>query len=145
MISRFSIYLAVFVAYNSVSTINGFGIVNQPKQLPSVRTTISSTTSLNSSGRRRDFFTAVRRVALGAGAFVGWKQTLPVANADDTEATGRIVELQVANLDGKEGETGTIKIQLRPDWAPRGSARFEVRDITVYLARLNRIQAGRVQ
>ena len=121
MKSGYSIFLAALVASLWSPTTQGFGVINQPRQAASI-----STTSLHAS-RRREFFGAVKRVALGAGAVVGWRQSLPVANADDSPSTGRIVEVQVANLDGKEGETGTFRIQLRPDWAPRGSARFEVR------------------
>ena len=39
---------------------------------------------------------------------------------------GRIVEMEVSNLDGEEGKTGIVRIQLRADWAPLGVARFEV-------------------
>lgn len=62
-----------------------------------------------------------RREVLGVGFTAAVVGSQPVIAEE-----GSIVELQVANLDGVEGRTGTIKIQLRPDWAPRGVQRFEV-------------------
>jgi hypothetical protein len=64
---------------------------------------------------------ASRREVIGVGFTAAVVGALP-AIAEE----GSIVELQVANLDGVEGRTGTIKIQMRPDWAPRGVQRFEV-------------------
>ena len=55
--------------------------------------------------------------------------TIAKAQPANAEA-GRIVELTINNVDGEEGKTGSIKIQLQPDWAPRGVARFEVRWLT---------------
>ena len=42
-----------------------------------------------------------------------------------TAAGGKIIEFTVANLDGEEGKSGKFKIQLVPDWAPKGAARFD--------------------
>ena len=43
------------------------------------------------------------------------------------EPEGRLIEFQVANLDGPDGaNSGTIVIKMRPDWAPKGVQRFEV-------------------
>ena len=85
----------------------------------------TSTTNLfaESSSERRDFFGTIKRVLFGAGA-VAASSTLP-ARADEP-TTGKIVEIQISNVDGEPGKTGTIKLQLRPEWAPRGVARFEV-------------------
>jgi len=42
------------------------------------------------------------------------------------EPEGRLIEFQVANLDGPDGaNSGTIVIKMRPDWAPKGVQRFE--------------------
>jgi hypothetical protein len=94
------------------------------------RTTYSSTALQAVRGsRRRDFFDAAKRVFLGAGAVAALgKETTPPAFAEDSTA-GKIVALQVANIDGEPGKTGTLRIQLRPEWAPRGVARFEVCDM----------------
>jgi hypothetical protein len=48
--------------------------------------------------------------------------------ADAALDEGRLIEFEVANLDGVEGETGKFVIQTRPSWAPIGAKRFEVRD-----------------
>lgn len=54
------------------------------------------------------------------------KQVGPqVAIADVSEPTsGKIVTMEVTNLDGIRGKTGTVKIQVRPEWAPTGAKRF---------------------
>lgn len=51
----------------------------------------------------------------------------PATASVDDAVNGRIVSFQIQNLNGIEGQTGNIKIQLAPTWAPRGVARFEVR------------------
>ena len=47
------------------------------------------------------------------------------ANADEVEE-GKLIEFQVSNLDGVEGNTGTFVIRTKPSWAPKGVQRFEV-------------------
>ena len=104
---------------------------------------------------RRDIFRWFRRAAvIGAGSSTGSalrrSATAATAAAATTTTTttainpekqksssssstttttsttpGRIVELQVANLQGNADQTGTIRIQLEPTWAPRGVERFE--------------------
>lgn len=50
-----------------------------------------------------------------------------LAMADiSTSPSIRVVQMEVANLGGVPGRKGTFKIQLRPEWAPRGARRFEV-------------------
>ena len=51
--------------------------------------------------------------------------------------SGRIVEMEVSNLDGEEGKTGIVRILLRDDWAPLGVARFQVS--TPWCARISRL------
>lgn len=93
--------------------------------LPSKILTHSSTTLHAAS--RRGALDKIKGAVFGAATLAVFRQGPEVAVADDTVPTaGRIVELTVANLEGIEGNTGTIKIQLRPEWAPRGAKRFEV-------------------
>jgi hypothetical protein len=100
--------------------------------LPSKASTYSPT-SLHAEppsrtrGSRRRVLGGIKRAVVGAATLAVFRQGPKVAVADDSiPTTGRIVELTVANLDGIEGNTGTIKLQLRPEWAPRGVKRFEV-------------------
>jgi hypothetical protein len=120
--------LAGLMAYLSLQTgTEAFG-VSSPLQRPLTFTsTISSNSALYAENNgRRGFFGGVKRIFLGAAAMATLKQTVPPALADDSPTTGRIVEMQIANLDGEVGKVGTIRIQLRPEWAPRGVQRFEV-------------------
>lgn len=48
-----------------------------------------------------------------------------LALAADEEAAGKLIEFEVQNLDGIEGNTGKFVIRMRPDWAPKGVQRFE--------------------
>ena len=78
----------------------------------------------NNDQERRGFFASVKKL-FGASVLVSGLGGKPLpALAEDTSASGNIVEIEVKNLDG--GSAGTIKIQMKPDWAPRGVARFEV-------------------
>jgi len=45
------------------------------------------------------------------------------ALADEEE--GRLIEFQVSNLEGVEGNTGSFVVRTRPSWAPKGVQRFE--------------------
>mmetsp|Transcript_890 Transcript_890/g.1876 ORF Transcript_890/g.1876 Transcript_890/m.1876 type:complete len:276 (-) Transcript_890:154-981(-) len=77
----------------------------------------------NSDQERRGFLSSVKRL-FGVSVIVSGidGKSLPVL-AEDTSEPRKIVEIEVTNLEG--GSAGTIKIQMKPDWAPRGVARFE--------------------
>ena len=93
---------------------------------PSTPSVVSSTTL--DAASRRGVLGRIKGAMLGVATFGAFRQRPDVALADEIPeaTTGRIVALQIANLDGIEGNTGTVKIQLRPEWAPRGVKRFEV-------------------
>ena len=73
-------------------------------------------------------------VSTAAGG--GDRSSATAAVVDDA-VNGRIVSFQIQNLNGIEGKTGDIKIQLAPAWAPRGVARFEVCRRKKYVYRCN--------
>jgi peptidyl-prolyl cis-trans isomerase A (cyclophilin A) len=89
--------------------------------------TTTPSTALNAHGsRRREVFQSLRRGLVGVVALATFTRKPQLAVAEENSpTTGRIVELTVSNLDGVASQTGTIKIQLRPEWAPRGAQRFE--------------------
>ena len=45
-----------------------------------------------------------------------------------SETQSKIIEFHVDNLDCTQGNVGTFKMLLRPDWAPIGEKRIEVRN-----------------
>lgn len=81
-------------------------------------------TALHAMRSRRNIFRNLLTATIAA--FV---RTAP-AVADETTATApqdaNVILLEIQNLDGVEGSSGQVKIQMRPDWAPRGVQRFEV-------------------
>ena len=87
------------------------------------RVRTSSTTALEAS-KRRDILRGLRKAAFAAVG-VSTISNLP-KSAEAQELSGRIVEFTIQNVDGEEGKTGKVKIQLEPEWAPRGVQRFEV-------------------
>lgn len=79
------------------------------------------------SPKRRSVLGNMKRAVVGAATFVAFRQKPAPALAEDIMASpGRVVQLEMANLDGVEGNTGIVKIKLQPEWAPRGVKRFEV-------------------
>ena len=82
----------------------------------------------NNDQERRGFFSTVKKF-LGASALVavGGSKPLPAfAEETDTSPSGNIIEIKVNNIGVDSDKSGTIKIQMKPEWAPRGVARFEV-------------------
>lgn len=89
---------------------------------PSIITT--SSTELNAFSKRREVFGRLKRLVFAGGIATSVFQR-ESALAEESPTTGRIVEFVINNVDGEVGKTGKIKIQLRPEWAPKGVARFE--------------------
>lgn len=113
-----------------LSTSWGFEFGSKQSILP-IRHSRSTTVLLayrdDDSSKRRDFLNAIKRVFIGTGgAAVLNQDSVRAAFADDAPASGKVVEITIANLNGDPGKMGKIQIALRPDWAPRGVARFEV-------------------
>jgi len=80
---------------------------------------------------RRGVFQWVRRAffatATASSIVLPRGRAATAADAQALEsADGPVVEFKLENLDGDEGESGVVKIQLHPEWAPKGVDRFEV-------------------
>lgn len=92
-------------------------------QLVSKRLPHSSTQLDAFTPPRRRVLEWIKRVAFGSVVASGVPS---LVSADEPDPTaGSIVEFEFANLDGVEGKTGKVKIQLYPEWAPKGVERFE--------------------
>lgn len=97
--SSFSMYglLSVLIATMLLSVTYGFHVV------PSAHKAVSSSSALLATSRREV-----------VSAAAGITTAAILANGVSAAEKGKVVELQVDNLDGEPGKTGTIKIQLRP-------------------------------
>ena len=90
------------------------------------RTELYQQSKDNNSNERRGFLSKVRNW-VGSTILVASStgKALPVFAADDDAAAGgNIIEMTIDNI--PDVGTATIKIQMKPEWAPRGVARFEV-------------------
>jgi len=110
-------------------------VVPQPSPLSSSLTTQAlhqqheSTTELAAFSRRREIFGKLKKAVLAGGVASIFGRSSPALAEDavtPATPTGRVVELQIANVGGEVGKSGTVKIQLHPEWAPLGVKRFEV-------------------
>jgi hypothetical protein len=70
----------------------------------------------------------MKKTLVGAATLAAFRQKpAPVLAEDIMQSPGRVVQLEIANLEGVEGNIGIVKIKLQSEWAPRGVKRFEVR------------------
>lgn len=127
--------LSIFFVSHSTVNVDAFGVVSPFHRVEShAATAVDRTASTalaaqrTDEGSRRGFFSGLRKLLLGTGAasIIGGR-VVPALAEDAVASSGNIVEIVLANLDGSES-SGTIKIQMKPEWAPRGVARFEVSD-----------------
>jgi hypothetical protein len=114
-------FLGLIHVLFSIREGHGFSVVHQSTVLRQPTVLLAK----QDGSMRRNVLDTIKRVFIGTGAALA-SQGIPVAFADDTAPVGKVVEIAVANLDGDPGKTGTIRIQMKPEWAPRGVARFEV-------------------
>lgn len=74
----------------------------------------------DSETTRRNYFTEVVSTVSAASLL-----TSTVVNADESTEEGKLIEFEVTNLDGVEGNSGKFVIRTKPSWAPIGVDRFE--------------------
>jgi hypothetical protein len=124
--------LVLLIATTLCCSVNAFAptLVGTTQSTPVSRRGDDMT--LSAIRPRRAVFGWIKRAVLataGVATLSGNKSLNAPAFAEDETATttGRIVEFTVNNLEGNEGQSGIVRIQLRPEWAPKGVARFEVR------------------
>jgi hypothetical protein len=127
MMMKKNLYAVALIMVHTTSLIHGFGVSSPISRIESFPSPIVTTPKISTAleaereGSRRRFFASVRRLFLGAGAVssvVGGRLVPVFAESTDGSSTsiGNIVEIQVSNLDGNPDSTGTIKIQLKPEW-----------------------------
>ena len=151
--SRFAFVLCLCVLL--VSSASAYTVVQAPtahktslgftsgaSASTSTASTASSTTSLfaqespdqedQSSPRRRNIFSWMRRVLVAGVASTTLSKTGSFTDAAEAAeelglkpVPGKTVELQLRNLVGNGESSGKVRIELYPEWAPKGVARFE--------------------
>jgi hypothetical protein len=107
-----------------VPTYHSSGI--SPSILHRTGSNSRSSTELHAS-KRREVFGKLKRVLFAGSIATAFKSREPAFAEDATPSpvTGKVVVMEIGNVDGEEGKTGTVKIQLHPEWAPKGVQRFE--------------------
>ena len=130
MVSRSIVSLSAALVLSLTAQSSAFSAVQTTH--PVVDARLATPTCLHaepSSTKRRGFLKNLRTGIVGAATLATFRKTTGPALAEELAAvgttTGRVVKLTVDNLDGIPGKTGTIKIQLHPEWAPLGVRRFE--------------------
>ncbi|GKY99501.1 hypothetical protein MPSEU_000904300 [Mayamaea pseudoterrestris] len=77
---------------------------------------------------RRRVLEWIKRVAFG-GLVASSVPNVALADGEtdivNNPTPGSVIAMEFSNLDGVAGKTGTVKIQLYPEWAPKGVERFE--------------------
>mmetsp|Transcript_43910 Transcript_43910/g.105940 ORF Transcript_43910/g.105940 Transcript_43910/m.105940 type:complete len:269 (-) Transcript_43910:66-872(-) len=118
-ILNFTFLLSLFVSVSSFSYNSPIGQQSRtPTQLFAKEPA--------GSVQRRSVLGNLKRFAVGAATLAAFRQKPAPVNAEEILASpGRIVQMEIANLEGVEGNTGIVKIKLQPEWAPRGVKRFE--------------------
>lgn len=94
--------------------------VQQPQLKKHTSSSLITLEAWNASPRRQVFSWFKKAFFVGAASTALSKE---VRAEEEDLGGGPIVELQVDNLDG-EPSSGTVRIQLVPDWAPKGVDRF---------------------
>lgn len=115
--------IGVFQLVFCTTTVHAFANTHHTCTLPRRKSTELS------AARRREVFKGLRR-AIFAGALFPSAFQKEAALAEEAPTNGRVVEFELAGLTTTRtggAKSGKVKVQLRPEWAPRGVARFEVR------------------
>ena len=99
-----------------LSNANAFvvptGVSRAPSSTTLAKESESSSTELASSTRRRDIFGKLKKAVLAGSIVTAFRREPALADESPSPVTGRVVKMEIGNVDGEEGATGTVKIQL---------------------------------